>query len=458
MLPKAMMDSIQVGLVMIGILAMVSIVNPYLLVALAVAVVLFSMVLRLYLPASQDLKRLEGICRSPIFSYVSASLAGLSTIRSSRIQNRISGEFDSLQDVHSGVWQVTYSTNTALGLWLDCISIAFVAAVTFSFLALHETFSGNVGLAVSQALILTGMVQYGVRQTTESLQQMTSVERVLHYTDLPPEKSPALKAPEKWPASGVIEFQRMSLIYNEFEGAVLKNLNLKIDAGWKVGIVGRTGAGKSSLISALFRLYEIQGQILIDDINTGNISLEHLRSCISIIPQDPVLFSATIRYNLDPFHAFSDAEIYRVLEEVELKHVAENLDYLVLEGGTNFSVGQRQLICLARAILRNNKILVLDEATANVDPQTDALIQKTIREKFRHCTVLTVAHRLITVMDSDRIIVMEAGEAREFDVPHHLLQIDNGLLRDMVEASGAREAQTLKRIASDTYKSSLSKE
>uniref|UniRef100_A0A7G3A7F5 Putative abc transporter c family member 3 n=1 Tax=Lutzomyia longipalpis TaxID=7200 RepID=A0A7G3A7F5_LUTLO len=451
MLPKAMMDAIQVGLVMIGILAMVSIVNPFLLVALAIAVVLFSMVLKLYLPASQDLKRLEGICRSPIFSYVSASLAGLSTIRSSRIQNRISSEFDSLQDVHSGVWQVTYTTNTALGLWLDCISTAFVAAVTFSFLALHETFSGNVGLAVSQALILTGMVQYGIRQTTESLQQMTSVERVLHYTDLPPERSPERKAPEKWPTNGVIEFKQMSLIYNQFEGAVLRNLNLTIEAAWKVGIVGRTGAGKSSLISALFRLYEIQGEILIDGIDTGTIALDQLRSFISIIPQDPVLFSATIRYNLDPFHAFSDAQIYRVLEEVELKHVAENLDYMVLEGGTNFSVGQRQLICLARAILRNNKILVLDEATANVDPQTDALIQRTIREKFRHCTVLTVAHRLITVMDSDRIIVMEAGEAREFDVPHLLLQNEQGLLRDMVEATGPRESQTLKKIASDTY-------
>ncbi|GAB0088829.1 multidrug resistance-associated protein 4 [Sergentomyia squamirostris] len=454
MLPKAMMDSIQIGLVMIGILSMVSIVNPFLLVALAIAVCLFSLVLKLYLPASQDLKRLEGICRSPIFSYVSASLSGLSTIRAARIQNRISSEFDSLQDVHSGIWQVTYSTNTALGLWLDCISTAFVAAVTFSFLALHETFSGNVGLAVSQALILTGMVQYGIRQTTESLQQMTSVERILHYTDLPAEKSPSVKAPEKWPTAGVIEFNRMSLMYNQFEGAVLKNLNLHIEAGWKVGIVGRTGAGKSSLISALFRLYDIEGVIRIDGIDTASISLEQLRSSISIIPQDPVLFSATIRYNLDPFHLFNDAEIYRVLEEVELKHVAENLDYMVLEGGVNFSVGQRQLICLARAILRNNKVLVLDEATANVDPQTDALIQKTIRDKFRHCTVLTIAHRLITVMDSDRIIVMESGEAKEYGVPYLLLQNDSGLLRDMVNATGPIESEALNKIAADTYNNS----
>uniref|UniRef100_A0A182M7J9 GPI ethanolamine phosphate transferase 1 n=1 Tax=Anopheles culicifacies TaxID=139723 RepID=A0A182M7J9_9DIPT len=190
---------------------------------------------------------------------------------------------------------------------------------------------------------------------------------------------------------------------------------------------------------------------MIDGIDTGVISLEALRSKISIIPQDPVLFSATIRYNLDPFSLYDDDMLWRAIGEVELRPAISGLDFMVTEGGTNFSVGQRQLICLARAILRNNKILVLDEATANVDPQTDALIQKTIREKFKHCTVLTVAHRLHTVMDSDRILVMDAGEAREFDVPHVLLQQDGSILREMVEATGPSESESLKQIAAGTY-------
>lgn len=314
------------------------------------------------------------------------------------------------------------------------------------------TFSGNVGLAISQALILTGMVQYGVRQTAESMQQMTSVERVIQYTDLDQEPKPAMQPPSNWPSTGHVQFKQMSLRYDPNDPPILINLNIDIQPGWKVGIVGRTGAGKSSLISALFRLSLIEGNIEIDNIDTGTISLEALRSKVSIIPQDPVLFSATIRNNLDPFELYSDDALWRALADVELKASIGSLDFMVTEAGANFSVGQRQLICLARAILRNNKVLVLDEATANVDPQTDALIQRTIRVKFRECTVLTVAHRLHTVMDSDRILVMDAGCAKEFDYPHMLLQHIDGLLRNMVDATGPHESESLKRIAGDSYR------
>lgn len=195
----------------------------------------------------------------------------------------------------------------------------------------------------------------------------------------------------------------------------------------------------------------IEGIIEIDDLNTESVSLDSLRSKISIIPQDPVLFSESVRYNLDPFGSYGDDALWRALDEVELKMKIESLDYRVTEGGANFSVGQRQLICLARAILRNNKVLVLDEATANVDPQTDAFIQRTIREKFGEYTVITVAHRLHTVMDSDRILVMDAGTIREFDHPHRLLQINDGILKNMVEATGANECDHLKRMAENKY-------
>lgn len=244
----------------------------------------------------------------------------------------------------------------------------------------------------------------------------------------------------------------MSLRYDPQGPPTLKNLCLEIESGFKIGVVGRTGAGKSSLIAALFRLAHVDGIIGVDDINTGTIALSSLREKISIIPQDPVLFSNTVRYNLDPFGNYSDDDMWRSLEDVELKSMVESLDYYVTEGGTNFSQGQRQLICLARAILRNNKVLVLDEATANVDPQTDALIQKTIRENFKEFTVITVAHRLHTIMDSDRVLVMDAGSAKEYDIPHKLLQKDDGIFRGMVDATGTQESEQLKKVAAQKFR------
>lgn len=299
------------------------------------------------------------------------------------------------------------------------------------------------------------MVQYGVRQSAVSMQQMTAVERVLQYTDLVSEVQLDKQPPTEWPAHGRVQFRGMSLRYDPLEPPTLIDLTIDIMAGWKVGIVGRTGAGKSSLISALFRLAPISGEILIDDIETGTISLESLRSAVSIIPQDPVLFSATVRNNLDPFGRYTDEQLWLALSAVELRAAIPALDFMVTESGANFSVGQRQLICLARAILRNNRVLVLDEATANVDPQTDALIQRTIRERFAECTVLTVAHRLHTVMDSDRIVVMDAGRVREFDWPAVLLSREAGVLKDMVEATGPQEAHSLRAIAEHTMAAKL---
>lgn len=312
-----------------------------------------------------------------------------------------------------------------------------------------------MGLAITQSIGLTGMFQWGMRQSTELENQMTSVERVLEYTNVEQERSletpPEKKPPDAWPERGEIKFKNLYLRYNPADPPVLKNLNFVIEPREKVGIVGRTGAGKSSLIAALFQLTDTEGAVLIDGIDTKDLGLHDLRSKISIIPQEPVLFSGTMRKNLDPFDEYSDDTLWRALGDVELKEVVEDLvaglESKLSEGGTNFSVGQRQLVCLARAINRKNKILVLDEATANVDPQTDALIQTTIRKKFAECTVLTIAHRLHTVMDSDRVLVMDAGCMVEFGRPFDLLQNKQGVFYGMVQQTGKVMAEALYRVA-----------
>ncbi|XP_063985040.1 ATP-binding cassette sub-family C member 4-like [Diachasmimorpha longicaudata] len=455
LLPNAMLDSIQVFAVMIGILFQVIIVKWWTIFPIAVVGYFYWKIRTLFLATAQDLKRLEGITKSPVFSHVNTSLAGLPTIRSAGGQEMLRKEFDNLQDVHTSANSLLISTSTAFSIWLDAVTIIFVAFMTYSFIIVRNetTFAGSVGLIISQILVLCGMVQNGMRQTAEMVAQMTSVERVLQYTKLDTEGSfdSAInsKPPATWPSEGRVEFDNVFLKYSQNDAPVLKGLNFVIEPSMKVGVVGRTGAGKSSLIAALFKLAKLEGAIRIDDIDTKTIGLHDLRGKISIIPQEPVLFTATLRDNLDPFHQFKDDQLWSALEEVELKDHSQSLDYLVTQGGANFSVGQRQLLCLARAIIRNNKIIVLDEATANVDPGTDALIQRTIRKKFRDCTVLTIAHRLNTVMDSDRILVMDRGQVVEYDSPHVLLQ-KGGHLARMINETGTVRVDRLNNIAENS--------
>lgn len=340
------------------------------------------------------------------------------------------------------------TTSRAFGFWLDVFSVIYIAIVTLSFFLMDNVGGGNVGLAITQALGLTGMVQWGMRQSAELENMMTAVERVVEYQTVDPEKErtaePEKPIPVDWLKNGKIEFRDVVQRYepNPEAKPVLKDLNFTIEAKEKIGIVGRTGAGKSSLINALFRLSYLEGKILIDGHNTQEIPLETLRRQIAIIPQEPVLFSGSMRYNLDPFDEYSDEKLWSALRDVHLHSVVSEmpagLGSKISEGGSNFSVGQRQLVCLCRAILRENKILVMDEATANVDPMTDALIQTTIREKFSGCTVLTIAHRLGTVIDADRVLVMDAGRAVEFDTPFTLLKAEQGpkIFQSMVRETG----------------------
>ncbi|XP_051464306.1 ATP-binding cassette sub-family C member 4 isoform X2 [Apus apus] len=421
LLPLTFLDFVQTLLQIFGVVAVAVAVIPWILIPLIPLFILFIFLRRYFLDTSRDIKRLESTTRSPVFSHLSSSLQGLWTIRALKAEERFQKLFDAHQDLHSA---------------LD---------------------AGQVGLALSYAITLMGTFQWGVRQSAEVENLMISVERVMEYTELEKEapwetnKHP----PPEWPSQGMIAFENVNFTYSLDGPLVLRHLSVVIKPKEKVGIVGRTGAGKSSLIAALFRLAEPEGRIWIDKYLTSELGLHDLRKKISIIPQEPVLFTGTMRKNLDPFNEYTDEELWNALEEVQLKEVVEDLpnkmETQLAESGSNFSVGQRQLVCLARAVLKKNRILIIDEATANVDPRTDEFIQKTIRDKFAHCTVLTIAHRLNTIIDSDRIMVLEAGRVKEYGEPYILLQEQDGLFYKMVQQVGKTEAASLIETAKRVY-------
>ncbi|XP_011185639.2 probable multidrug resistance-associated protein lethal(2)03659 [Zeugodacus cucurbitae] len=465
-LPSVLMDVLQIFLGCAGIVVVISIVNVWNLLTTVVLSIIFYYLRAFYLHTSRDVKRLEAVNRSPIYSHLGASLSGLSTIRAFGAQKTLIKEFDNYQDLHSSGYYMSLTTSRAFGYWLDCFCVVYIAVTALSFFVFSPKNGGEVGLAITQAMGLTGMVQWGMRQSAELENNMTCVERVVEYDQIEPEgeleSRPGKKPPKTWPEQGKIKFDKLSLRYfpDPKSERVLKSLNFEIQSCEKVGIVGRTGAGKSSLINALFRLSYNDGSITIDTRDTNDLGLHDLRSKISIIPQEPVLFSGSMRYNLDPFDEYSDNKLWEALEEVKLKGVVSELpsglQSKISEGGSNFSVGQRQLVCLARAILRENKILVLDEATANVDPQTDALIQLTIRSKFKHCTVLTIAHRLHTVMDSDKVLVMDAGRAVEFASPFELLtESKTKIFYGMVKQAGNSTFDNLLTVAQKAHEENL---
>ncbi|ODN02105.1 Multidrug resistance-associated protein 4 [Orchesella cincta] len=448
-------DTFEIALQVIGVIIIVSINNVILLAPSLLMGVVFYFIRKFYLKTARSVKRLEA--RSPVFSHLSTSLYGLTTIRAMRVEQQFEKQFDAHQDLHSASWYLFLATARWLGIFVDWCSVLYIGTVSFSFLFMKSE-SAAIGLSIASAMSLTGMFQWGVRQSAECENQMVSVERVNEYAELEPEASleskPGLKPPPSWPSKGEVVFKNLVMRYGN-DSPVLKNITCVFKSQEKCGIVGRTGAGKSSLITALFRITEPhKGDIEIDGLSILRLGLHDLRQKISIIPQDPVLFNSTLRRNLDPFGDFKDEEIWIVLEEVYLadsiRECPGGLDTQIAEGGSNFSVGQRQLICLARAILRQNKILVLDEATANVDHETDALIQRTIREKFAKCTVLTIAHRLHTIIDNDRVLVLDAGEIKEFDEPYVLLSNEESALSQLVETTGRATAANLFHMAKAT--------
>uniref|UniRef100_A0A3P8RDC0 Multidrug resistance-associated protein 4 n=1 Tax=Astatotilapia calliptera TaxID=8154 RepID=A0A3P8RDC0_ASTCA len=449
-LPITFVDFYQLFLQNVGVIAVAASVIPLILIPVVPLLLIFLYLRSLYLRTSRDIKRLESTTRSPVLSHLSSSLNGLSTIRASRSEEKLKKDFDAHQDLHSEAWFLFLMTSRWFALRLDSICSIFITLTAFGLILLRDGLvAGEVGLVLTYAVTLMGNFQWTVRQSAEVENMMTSVERVVEYTELKNEGpwETQQHPPSDWLSQGMITFDRVNFFYDTDGPPVLKEISATFHAKEKVGIVGRTGAWKSSLVSAIFRLAEPQGKIYIDGVVTSEIGLHDLRQKMSIIPQDPVLFTDSVRKNLDPFNQHTDEDLWKALEEVQLKSVVEELpgklEAVLAESGSNFSVGQRQLVCLARAILRKNRILIIDEATANVDPRTDELIQKTIRDKFKECTVITIAHRLNTIIDSDRIFVLESGTIQEFDHPFTLLQNKEGALYRMVQQMGQAESASL---------------
>uniref|UniRef100_A0A9J8B089 ATP-binding cassette, sub-family C (CFTR/MRP), member 3 n=1 Tax=Cyprinus carpio carpio TaxID=630221 RepID=A0A9J8B089_CYPCA len=405
---------------------------------------IYFFVQRFYVATSRQLKRLESVSRSPIYSHFSETITGTSVIRAYGRNTAFVLLSDMKVDENQKSYYPGIVSNRWLGVRIEFIGNCIVLfAALFAVIGKEKLSPGLVGLSVSYALQVTMSLNWMVRMTSDLESNIVAVERVKEYSETTTEAPWIVKdkqPPPDWPPKGNVEFIDYSVRYREGLDLVLRNISLEVKGGEKIGIVGRTGAGKSSMTLCLFRLLEAAGgEIVIDEVKISEIGLHDLRSKLTIIPQEPVLFSGTLRMNLDPFEKYSDEEVWKVLELSHLKKFVSNqaskLELECSEGGENLSVGQRQLVCLARALLRKTRILVLDEATAAVDLETDNLIQSTIRTQFEDCTVFTIAHRLNTIMDYTRVLVLDKGKIAEFDTPANLLA-QKGIFYGMAKDAG----------------------
>ncbi|XP_022898991.1 ABC transporter C family member 2-like isoform X2 [Olea europaea var. sylvestris] len=422
--------------------------------------ILFHAAYLYYQSTSREVKRLNSITMSPVYAQFGEALNGLSTIRAYKAYDRMANVNGKSMDNNVRFTLANISSNRWLTIRLETLGgIMIWLIATFAVMQNERAenqvaIASTMGLLLSYSLNITNLLSNVLRQASRAENSLNAVERVGTYLDLHSEAPDVIEGsrpPPGWPLSGLIKFEDVFMRYRPGLPPVLRGLSFTISPRQKIGIVGRTGAGKSSMLNALFRIVELErGRILVDNCDIAKFGLTDLRKVLGIIPQSPVLFSGSVRFNLDPFCEHNDPDLWEALERAHLKDVikrnAFGLDAEVLEGGENFSVGQRQLLSLARALLRRSKILVLDEATAAVDFRTDALIQKTIREEFKSCTMLIIAHRINTIIDSDQILVLDAGQVVEYDTPEKLLQKEGGAFYKMVQSTGTANAQYLRSL------------
>ncbi|KAM6939603.1 ATP-binding cassette sub-family C member 10 [Xenentodon cancila] len=430
---------------LLGMLVVMSYGLPWVLVPLLPLTLLYHRTQYFYRHTSRELKRLCSLTLSPVYSHFSETLTGLGTIRASGHSARFVEESARRLEQNQRCLFLSNAAMQWLDIRLQLIGVAVVTGLGVIAVVQHQygfVDPGLVGLSLSYALSITTLLSGLIFSFTQTEMQLVSVERTEEYfTDLPTEpQDQNAQLPPAWPEQGWLEFRDVALAYREGLPNALDGVSLVVRPGEKIGVMGRTGSGKSSMFLALFRMVELnQGQILLDHLDISTVGLAQLRSRLAIISQDPFLFSGTVRENLDPCARHTDQQLLDVLDQCHLSSVVSRmggLDAEVGERGKGFSVGQRQLLCLSRAMLTQATLLCIDEATASVDHRTDKLLQQTIRDKFHDKTVLTIAHRINTIMDCDRVLVMHAGKVLEFDTPAALCQSENSVFHRLVGELG----------------------
>ena len=424
----------------------------YFAIALGPLFLMFLFSASYYRASAREIKRHEAVLRSGVFARFSEAVSGISSIRAYGLQDHFTVGLKREVDQMNSAYYLTFSNQRWLSVRLDAIGNLLVFTTGILVVTSRFNVSPSIaGLVLSYILSIVQMIQFTVRQLAEVENNMVSTERLHYYgTELDEEPPLHLKGiPDSWPEKGEIVFNEVQMRYREGLPLVLQGLNMTVAGGERIGIVGRTGAGKSSIMSTLFRLVELSGgSISIDGINIAQVGLKDLRTRLAIIPQDPTLFRGTIRSNLDPFNEHTDLELWSALRQSDLvgadeslddkTHGRIHLDGIVEEEGLNFSLGQRQLMALARALVRGSQIIVCDEATSSVDMETDQKIQRTIQTGFKGKTLLCIAHRLKTIINYDRICVMDQGRIAQLDTPLALWQDEEGIFRSMCDRSGIR--------------------
>lgn len=441
------------GVMILGIIYL-----PWFAIALPPFFFSVFMIAEYYQSSAREIKRLEALQRSFVYNNFNETLAGMDTIKAYDAGSRFLGKNDYYTNRMNEAYYLTIVSQRWVGVNLELATCVLPLVITLlSVFRVFDISAASVGLVTSYVIQITGQIAFLIRSYTQVEIEMNSAERLCEFAfDLDQERPyviPETAPPADWPQAGGIEFKDVSMSYRPGLPYVLKNLNFSIKPQEKIGICGRTGAGKSSIMTALYRLSEMdEGDIEIDGVGISKLGLKDLRTKLSIIPQDPVLFRGSIRKNLDPFGQSSDTKLWDAMRRAGLidgdklqtvmnqgKHDENlykfHLDQPVEDEGSNFSLGERQLIALARALVRDSKILILDEATSSVDYETDAKIQETIVREFSGCTILCIAHRLRTIINYDKILVLDRGELKEYDTPWNLFNLEDGIFHQMCQKS-----------------------
>eukprot|EP01004_Peranema_trichophorum_P003532 NODE_2514_length_1561_cov_48.312935_g2165_i0.p1 GENE.NODE_2514_length_1561_cov_48.312935_g2165_i0~~NODE_2514_length_1561_cov_48.312935_g2165_i0.p1 ORF type:complete len:472 (-),score=85.77 NODE_2514_length_1561_cov_48.312935_g2165_i0:146-1510(-) len=440
----------------LGTLVIICVVIPWFIIALLILVMAFLALNRYYVATSRSLKRLDSVSKSPVLSHFTATLSGLPLVRALRKQQNFEDEFSDRIDI---MLRSNYTFQMAqrwVGVRLDLVAIIAITITSFLCIILrYQLNPGSAGLILTQSVLLTGLMQYMVRQAAETENLVTCVERMQEYCKLPKEDISGMEPHPEWPNGGKIKVNNLIASYPTApDKLILRGIHFEVPQNTKLGVVGRTGSGKSSLLLTFFRILDVgQGMIYLDGLDISCIPLPILRARMAVIPQALTLFTGTVRTNLDPFNHYKDEEIWAALERVHLKNVVVErngqLNAVVSSTGDNFSVGQKQLLCMARALLKGSKLIFMDEATSAVDSLTDSLIQDTVRTEFVGCTVVTIAHRINTVIDYDLILVLGDGEVVEFGAPSALLSDPTSLFASYAKSADVDSTTNNKKEVTD---------